>query len=109
MDTLMDSLIVVAGASLIGHVALCVVLQWRLRDRQDVIQELFAVPNRRLSKGVGVRLLRVRYYLPWMRPAVNSSLIDGVSRTILVAAKATGLIVPIALLAFLSVPFLQLL
>jgi hypothetical protein len=108
MDTLMDVLIVVAGAALVGHVALCVVLQWRLREHEDVIKELFAIPNNVLSKDVGVRLLRVRYYVPWVRFRFDASRIGPVNRTVLVAARVTGLIVPIALLAFLSAPFVQL-
>jgi hypothetical protein len=107
MDTLMDTLIVVAGIALVSHVALCVVLQRRLREHEDVLKELFAIPNSRLSEGVGVRLLRVRYYLPWAKSGLDSSRIDAVSRTVLVAARVTGLVVPIALLAFLATPFLQ--
>ncbi|MBS0380707.1 MAG: hypothetical protein JSS29_19675 [Proteobacteria bacterium] len=103
----MDKLIVVAGVALVSHLALCMVLLRRLRDREDLLKELFAVPNSRLSEGRGVKILRVRYYLPWGGSALGGTPIDAVSRAALVAARLTGMAVPVALLAFLAIPFIQ--
>ena len=106
MNALIDALFEIAGMTMLGHLALCVVLQWRLRSQENIVLELFAVPNSLLSKGIGPRLLRTRYYWPWTKFNLVESL-EVRDQIILVAARVTGLFVPIALLAFLAMSILQ--
>jgi hypothetical protein len=103
----MNNLFSVAGVALLGHIVFCSALRRRLRDRDDVIRELFAVPNSFITGGVGPRLLRLRYYLRWREPAADSLEGDALSRILLSCASVSGLIVPIAFLAFLVVPFVE--
>jgi hypothetical protein len=107
MEALMKNLFSVAGVALFGHIVFCSALRLRLCDRDDVIRELFAVPNSFITGGVGPRLLRLRYYLPWREPAADSLEGDALSRILLFCASVTGLTVPIAFLAFFIVPFIE--
>lgn len=109
MDVLLDVSFFVAGVSLLAHLGLCIWLQRRLRAREDLLQELFAIPNEGVTRGrnIGIRLLRARYYLPWARPALRNSQLDALDRIVLAAGKMTGLAVPIACLTFFIVSFVQ--
>ena len=109
MDVLLDVLFFVAGICLLVHIGLCLWLQRRLRNREELLQELFAIPNEIVAGGrhVGVRLLRARYYLPWVRLAPHNSQLDALERILLAAGKMTGLIVPMGCLAFFILSFVQ--
>jgi hypothetical protein len=87
MEALMKNLFSVAGVALLGHIVFCSALRLRLCDRDDVIRELFAVPNSFITGGVGPRLLRLRYYLPWREPAADSLEGDALSRILLFCAR----------------------
>jgi len=107
MDVLLDALIIVAGIALVGHVAICAALQHRLSDRAEVLDELFAVPNRRLSTGINLRLLRARHYFPRAKSGLEDFRLGRTTHTLLFGARLTGLVVPIAALAFFAVSFAQ--
>jgi hypothetical protein len=94
---------------LLAHIGLCVGLQWRLRDRTDLLRELFAVPNEALTRGsnTGIRLLRARYYLPWVHVAGGKAQLDTPERMTLLVARMTGLFVPVACLVFFVGSFVQ--
>src|ERR1700692_539397 len=98
----MDLLLVIGGSALLAPAVLCQLLQRRLRDRSDLLQALFAIPNEAILKHSSYRLLKARYYLSLhMLPEEVHSL-DQTSRTILTLAKLTGLLMPVCLLAFLG-------
>jgi hypothetical protein len=109
MDVLLDTFFFVAGVCLLVHIGLCIWLQRRLRAREDLLQELFAIPNEAVTRdgNVGVRLLRARYYLPWVRPALHNFQLDSLDRIVLAAGRITGLVVPIACLTFFILSFVQ--
>lgn len=109
MKSLADILFFSAGASLLAHIALCFGLLWRLRDKKDLIQRLFAVPNEVLLKGsdIDIRLLRARYYLPFARLDLGNVRLDVLDRFCLVAARITGFMVPACSLMFFVVPVIQ--
>jgi hypothetical protein len=98
----MDLLLVIGGSALLAHAVLCQLLQRRLRDRSDLLQALFAIPNEAILKDSSFRLLKARYYLSLhMLPEEVRSL-DHTSRTILTLARLTGLLMPVCLLTFLG-------
>lgn len=109
MDTILDTLFFVAGACLIAHIGLCIWLQRRLKVREDLLQELFSIPNEVVTRGgnVSVRLLRARYYLPWVRLALRNPQLDSLDLIVLAAGRMTGLIVPAACVAFFILSFVQ--
>ncbi len=100
MNDLLDALFVTAGGALVGHVLLCAVLQYRLRDHAEVLGEVFAVPNSKLSSGLSFRLLRARYYLPWKTTNFEHVRLDSATRSLLLIARITGIVMPVASLAF---------
>jgi len=96
-----DLLFDIAGIALIVHIALCSMLMRGLRDNSAMLDELFAVPNGRIVGRSSFRLLRVRYYLPWI--SVRSlGPIGGGTRVILILAQISGLLMPICALSFLA-------
>lgn len=109
MDVFLDALFFVTGVCLLAHIGICIWLQRRLRDREDLLQKFFAMPNEIVTRGrnAGVRLLRARYYLPWVRPAPNNSQLDVLERILFAAGKMTGLVVPMGCLAFFILSFVQ--
>lgn len=108
MKSVVDAMIVVGGGALVAHVLLCIVLQFRLRDHEDLARRLLAIPNRALlDDTTGVRLLRARYYLPWVRSGTDDSELDVVTRLVVAATRITGLIVPVALIGFILASILE--
>lgn len=109
MKSLADILFFSAGVCLLAHIALCFVLQWRLRDQEGLIQRLFSIPNEVLLKGssIDLRLLRARYYLPFSRLDLGNARLDALDRIFLIAARVTGFMVPAGSLMFFIVPFIQ--
>jgi hypothetical protein len=98
----MDLLLVIGGSALLAHAVLCQLLQRRLRDRPDVLQTLFAIPNQAILKDSSYRLLKARYYLSWQSLPEQARSIDPTSRTMLALARLTGLLMPVCLLSFLG-------
>src|SRR5205823_1383082 len=103
----MDLLFVLAGVALLAHVALCALLQRRLREERNVLHELFATPNQALLGSSSFRLLRARYYLPWQGVPATIRSLDAGSRAILAVTRVTGLLVPTCSLAFLGLSMVQ--
>jgi hypothetical protein len=95
----------IAGLALITHLVFCMILRRRLRDHEGTVQELFAVSNGLLGGG-GPRLLRMRYYWPWTRVAAIDAL-DANDRVILSVTRVSGLVMPLAVLAFLAMSVAQ--
>jgi len=100
-------LFVTAGMALLAHVALSLSLQRRLTDRPDVLQALFANPNRFMAKESSFRLLRARYYLCWRKLPEQVNSIDSSLRKQSTLARLTGLLMPVCALGFLGAATLQ--
>lgn len=109
MNALLDGLFFIGGGSLLAHFAVCTWVRSRLSDHHDLLRALFAIPNEVLLRGSGIelRLLRARYYLPWVRVPLNDVQLDLLDRIALSLARVTGLVVPTALLAFFVAAFVQ--
>jgi hypothetical protein len=104
----MDVLIVVAGAAGAIHLALCVIILARLRGNQNALEDLFAVPNKALAGATSrFRLLRARYYLPWVRLPKSVDSVDEFNRALIFLARIAGLVIPIAFLFSFLIPFLE--
>jgi hypothetical protein len=109
VNDLLDGLFFAGGGCLHAHLGICSWAQRRLSDHEDLRRRLFAIPNEILMRdsGVEVRLLRARYYLPWVRISLGDVQLDSLSRIALTLARVTGLVTPIALLAFFVASFVQ--
>jgi hypothetical protein len=98
MYTLMDMLFFAAGILLLAHLIFCVVAARRLIDHGGAISQLFGTSNR------SVRLLRVRYYLPWIR--LDLGPLSPIARILVFATRLTGFLFFIALSAFIAIAYL---
>jgi hypothetical protein len=72
------------------HLALGALTRRGLLDRPAVEAELFGIPNRFLGTPTRIRLLRVRYLLPFRRLPDGVAELDPWVRTNLAAARVTG-------------------
>ncbi len=86
MELIVDGMSFVGDGALIAHILLCIVLQFRLRDLDEMARRLMAVPNRvLLSDGARIMLLRARYYLPWVSYGADKSELNITTRLVVVA------------------------
>jgi hypothetical protein len=108
LEKLIDVAFFVAGGCVAGHVVFCMVLLRQLEDREELIRELFAVPNQLLArdKSSSPRLLRLRYYLPWRKPPLPWHLSFS-ERLLLFASSASGILIPAAFAFFFGALFMQ--
>lgn len=107
MNRLIDWSFIIAGASLVAHVVLCFLTQRYLRRYPDLLERMFAIPLEALSEGRGVRLLRARLYLPWVRTGTWRIQDDRFLRILILATRLTGLAMPFAALAFIALSTVQ--
>lgn len=107
MNTLIDAFMVAAGISLVVHVGACALSQRGLRVRPDVMSELYAIPNRPIAPDSSLRLLRVRYYFPWVRVPDSVNSLDFANRILIIAARLSGLTFLIGILGFLLLSVVQ--
>jgi hypothetical protein len=78
--------------AMLAHIALCALLIRGLENHGAAKEALMAIPNRPLAPTSSIRLLRIRYYLPWQSlPSSMNELEPWVRRT-LQAARITGLL-----------------
>lgn len=89
------------------HLALCLVLRRGLAGQRAVEDELFAVPNRLLGTPYFMRLLRVRYFLPFRALPEGTHLLEPWVRATLLAARLTGLCILCAILGFFATAFVE--
>jgi hypothetical protein len=106
MSDAMDLLFFIAGCALLGHIALCLLLQRRLVSNTVALDKLFAIPNERFVKKTSFRLLRVRYYFSWQQTSQSLGMSRGES-VLLNLAKITGLLLPICSLGFIALSVIQ--
>jgi hypothetical protein len=90
------------GVAMFAHIALCALLVRGLENDGASKEALMAIPNRPLAPTSNIRLLRVRYYLPWQSlPATINELEPWVRGTLL-TARITGLIFIVSMVGFLA-------
>src|SRR5258708_32623012 len=106
MSSAMDLLFFIAGCALVAHIALCLLLQNMLLNNTAALNKLFAIPNERLVKKSGFRLLRVRYYFLWQQTSQSLGMSRG-ENVLFNLAKATGLLMPICALSFIALSVIQ--
>jgi hypothetical protein len=94
MYTIVDVLFFAAGILLLAHLILCAVAARWLDQREPVVRELFGPATRRL------RLLRLRYCLPWL--PLPFSRLSPSATVVVVAVRLTGFLFSISLLAFIG-------
>ena len=103
----MDTLFLTAGAAMFLHLALCVMLRCALIRHPALVDELFAVPNRLLGTPDVIRLLRVRYFVPFLAPPEGMRLLEPWVCATLLATRATGLCCICASLGFFAAAFVE--
>jgi hypothetical protein len=102
-----NTLFLTAGVAMFLHLALCVVLRRALIGHPSLVDELFAVPNRLLGTPDVIRLLRVRYFLPFLAPPEGMRLLEPWVRATLLATRVTGLCCLCAGLGFFAAAFVE--
>lgn len=107
MNFLLDFLIMAAGAALVAHIASCAALQNYFKGSNSVVADLFAIPNEALSTSPTFRLLRARYYVPWVRTGIVASELGVMGRVLLWSARLTGLLVVVTALGFFAFSIVQ--
>ena len=105
----LDVLMLIAGAALLSHLALCSIVRRGLSgtEHRALEDQLFAVPNRPLGTPNRFRLLRVRYFLPFRALPASASELEPWIRATLWAARITGLCFACASLGFVAAAFVE--
>ena len=89
------------------HIALSTIARRGLGSHPLIEAELFAVPNGWLGMPDLIRLLRVRYFLPFRALPVGSHMLEPWVRATLLAARVSGLIFICATLGFFMAAFVE--
>ena len=90
----------VASLSLVAHVLCTFVLRALVSDSPALGAEIFAIPNAPVMPYMGIRLLRVRYFLFW-QPAPTSVLCRNLpTRILFFVTRLSGFVAPSAMLMF---------
>jgi hypothetical protein len=103
----MDALFLTAGISMFLHLALGAILRRGLSNHPAIEDELFAVPNRLLGTPNFIRLLRVRYFMPFRALPEEAHRLKPWVRITLVATRITGLCFICAILGFFVAAFVE--
>jgi hypothetical protein len=96
-----------AGIAMLAHMALSAVAVRSLAEHSAVAAELFAVPNRPLGTPGWIRLMRVRYFLPFSAMPETTRTLDSGIRGLLWATRLTGFCFACAILGFFISAFVE--
>jgi hypothetical protein len=107
LDAAADALLLTAGGAMLVHFALCAIARRGLGRNPAIERELFTVPNRWLGAPDLIRLLRVRYFLPFRALPEGSHVLESWVRTTLLAARVSGLIFVCAIICFFIAVFIE--
>jgi hypothetical protein len=103
--SLMETLFKLAGLSMLAHLLLSQLLRLLVKWNSELAMELFAVPNAPLMPDVGLRLLRVRYFLFWQAEPDAMREESTLARLAFFTARITGFAFPAFMLAFFTSAF----
>jgi hypothetical protein len=78
-----------AGFAMLVQLISSVMLR-RMLDDAELEAELFGTPNRILGTPDVARLLRVRYFFPWVKMPRGASTLDLPTRVLLAVARLSG-------------------
>ena len=103
----METLFALAGLAMCTNVFCSLVLLAKLHD-DPLAGELFVLPNAWLGprpRWLGLRLLRAKFFVPWVPspPALSESSFG--IRAVFLLARISGAAFPLAILAFLASAF----
>jgi hypothetical protein len=104
----MEMLFKLAGLAMCTNVLCSLVLLAKLHN-DPLAGELFALPNAWLGprpRWLGIRLLRAKFFLPWVPSPRGLSESSLGTRAVFFLARMSGVAFPIAILAFLASSFI---
>jgi hypothetical protein len=97
----------IAFVAMFLHLVLGAIARRGLGDLPALEAKLFAIPNRALGTPGYIRLLRVRYFLPFRPLPEAASELAAWARTTLSAARFSGLCFLCAFIGFFGALFAQ--
>ena len=93
-------LFISAGACFMAHILLSQFLRILVKWNSPLAMELFATPRTNLSKSSAVRLLNVKYFLPWVAAPATMAEQAGSTRFMFLLTRIAGLLFPVLILTF---------
>lgn len=105
----MEQLFMLAGFAMGLHI-LCSQILLAVLHRDSLGTELFALPNAWLGSRpswLSIRLLRAKFFLPWVPSPVAIVECSSATRAIFYLARLSGMAFPLAFLAFLVTAFVM--
>lgn len=96
-----------AGVAMLAHVGLCALLLHGLENNEPVREALMAIPNRPLGTPRSFRLLRARYYLPWLPLPPGASDLEPWVRGALLASRVSGFLFAASVTGFFVTIFAE--
>jgi hypothetical protein len=104
-----DFLFVTASYAMLLHLVLCAVVRRRLKrtGNSAIDDALFAIPNRWLNPPDVFRLLRLRYFLPFLALPNYASALEPWVRTTLLVARVCALYFVCALLGVIALQIIE--
>jgi hypothetical protein len=102
VSSIPDAFFFAAGIGMLVHVVSSRWLLSRVGDREDLLRQMFKVPNGWLvGDDGGPSLLRVEFWVPWKRPASYSQL-DPTDRAVFLLARLSGCMMVGCILGFFA-------
>ena len=104
----METLFTLAGLAMCTNV-LCSLILLAILHNVPLAGELFALPNAWLGprpRWLGIRLLRAKFFLPWVPSPSGLSESSAGARIVFFLARFSGAAIPLAILAFLASAFI---
>ena len=86
----MNAFLQVAGLAILLHIGACVFVLLAINS-PDVATQLFAVPNNWLGPPPAIRLMRVRFYWPFVSLPSEVRMLESRTRAMIFVARLTGL------------------
>jgi hypothetical protein len=104
-----DFLFVTASYAMLLHLVLCEVVRRRLKRTGNSAMDdaLFAIPNRWLNPPGVFRLLRLRYFLPFLALPSDASGLEPWVRTTLLAARVCAFYFACALVGVIALQIIE--
>ncbi len=100
---LLDVLFYCAGFAFAAHLAASFLLKYQLRGDDELTRSLFLLPNTWLGNTHGQRLLRSKYFIPWVEhPEDIDDYSFAVRGTFMLARIAGGAFIVLILAFFAS-------